>query len=750
VRLPPPSEDYERAHPDAPLGELLKLLRRRHRVIIWVVVLLTSIATLIGLQTTKTYTATALVVIQPQGDRVVDVEQVVQALSANAEAIETQMKFIQSHENLARTVDELNIYADRTLFPADEGSGGVRGVIAGSLPDEWLIGAGIDKWLIAADEWLIAAGLAKAPGTEANPEELRGQAVEALQGNLKVTQSGRSHILAISYTAEDARRAARLANSIANAYVQGQLEEKLVVTRRANNWLAGRVEELRLQVLDSERAIERYRARHKIAGSRGSSLNAEQIAALFAQLIDGRAEKTAKEAKLRRLKELRGSPNSDDLLADALASPLLIILRQEELELLREEALLSREYGERHPRILQLKAETQRNADRIDQEIHNALRNLENEITVVRSRVEALQQSLRGARGESAVTAQAEVQLRELEREAAANRLLYEDFLMRLKETEEQEHLVQADARVISPAQVPDRPSSPSPQLFAFVGFTGSIVLGSILAVLLEQVDSSLRSTRQIEDLLRVPGLGLVPEVTEFHSSLRQYLTDNPHSAYAEALRALYVRLRLSNIDQPPKVLLVTSALPAEGKTCLAAGLAASASQLQQKTILVDLDLRRPNVGREFSLRSDVGVVELIAGEALLVDAVQRDEESGVDVLGVARRHNNPVALLTSRRLDLLLQELREHYDCVVIDMPPVLGIADATALSQAVDAVVIVLRWERTKRDAARAALKELEDVSANIVGAVLNQVNMKKHAYYGYGDAGQYYGQFSRCYRN
>ena len=742
------SEDHERAHPDAPLGELLKLLRRRRQVIIWVVVLLTSIASFIGLQVTKTYTATALVMIQPQGDRVVDVEQVVQALSADSEAIETQIRLIQSHENLARTVDELNMYADRVLFSGDESSGGVKRAIAGLLPDEWLIRA--EEWLVAAEEWLIAAGVSKVPRTEANPEEVRERAVEALERNLKVTQSGRARILAISYTAQDARGAASLANGIANAYLKGQLEEKLVVTRRANSWLGARVEELRLRLLDSERAIEQYRVGHEIAGIGRPSLNAEQIVALTSQLIDGRAEKTAKEAKLRLIKELRGSAKSDNLLADALPSPLLIGLRQQQLELLREEALLSREYGERHPRILQVKAEKQRNADRIDQEIQNAIHNLENEITVVRTRVEALQQSLREARGESAVTAQAEVQLRELEREAAANRSLYENFLMRLKETEEQEQLIQADARVISPAQVPDRPSSPSPQLFAFVGFTGSMVLGSILAILLEQVDRSVRSTRQIEELLGVPGLGLVPKVTEFRSSLRHYLAGHPRSAYAEALRALYIRLRHSNVDQPPKVLLVTSALPAEGKTSLAAGLAVCASQLQQRTILIDLDLRRPNVGREFNLRSDVGVVELIAGNALLVDAVQKDEESGVDVLGVARRHDNPVALLTSRRLDLVLQELREHYDCVVIDTPPVLGMADATALSHAVDAIVVVFRWERTKQDAARAALKELQDVSAKIVGAVLNQVNMKKHAYCGYGDAGQYYLEFSRFYRN
>ena len=158
--LPRLSEDYERTRTDTPLGELLRLLRRRHRVIIWVVVALTSIALFIGLQTTKTYTATALVMIQPRGDRVVDVEQVVQALSADAEAIETQIKLIQSHENLARTVDKLNMHADRVLFSGDESSGGVKDAIAGLL---------LDKWLIGAEEWLIAASWQKCRGQKRTP-----------------------------------------------------------------------------------------------------------------------------------------------------------------------------------------------------------------------------------------------------------------------------------------------------------------------------------------------------------------------------------------------------------------------------------------------------------------------------------------------------------------------------------------------------------------------------------------------------
>ncbi len=188
--------------------------------------------------------------------------------------------------------------------------------------------------------------------------------------------------------------------------------------------------------------------------------------------------------------------------AEVLSSPLILNLRDREMEIAREEAQLAREYGEHHPRILDLRAEQLKLADRIEQEIDNVIANVENEVALARSRESAHAEHLREAKGESGVARQAEVQLRELEREVAANRSLYQTLLVRLKETEQQQEIVQADARLISPAQPPDAPSSPSPKLFAMVGFTASLVLGSMLALLLEQLDNTLRSGRQVEELL--------------------------------------------------------------------------------------------------------------------------------------------------------------------------------------------------------------------------------------------------------
>ena len=349
------------------------------------------------------------------------------------------------------------------------------------------------------------------------------------------------------------------------------------------------------------------------------------------------------------------------------------------------------------------------------------------------------------------MTRQAEVQLRELEREVAANRSLYQTLLVRLKETEQQQEIVQADARLISPAQPPDVPSSPSPKLFAMVGFTASLVLGSMLALLLEQLDNTLRSGRQVEELLGLPSLGLVPKVADPRADTRlhRHMIDHPQSAYAEAVHALYTQVCLAAPGQPPRAaILVTSALPGEGKTSLAASLAVFAVQLGHKTLLVDLDFRRPAVARKFKARPPADALAVLTGAASFEDAVVRDLHTGVDLLAAGEGHENPITLLTSGRLPAVLRTAREFYDHVIIDTPPVLGLPDVMALSAAADAILFVVRWDRTRRDAVAAALKQLADVSAEVAGVVLNQVDMKRHASYAYGDAGQYYSHYGKCY--
>ena len=615
-------------------------------------------------------------------------------------------------------------------------------MLAGLLPD-WL--ADQLPW-----RWAAAAGITGNRAQGLGPAALREQAIDALRSDVKVVQSGRSYVLSISYTSTRPEEAVRIANGIAAAYVDVQLDEKLSATRRASIWLAEQVEQLRWHVFGSELAIAEFRAANDLVDSDDPGLDSQQVAVITNSLIDARAERSAKEARLHSLRTMRTSGHGLESSAEVLSSPLVLNLREREMDLLREEAQLSREYGARHPLIQELKAEQQKLVDRIGYEIDNVIANLENEVVVARSRERAHAEHLGEAKGQSKVTGQAEVQLRELEREVAASRSLYETLLIRLKETEQQQEIVQADARLISPAQIPLAPSSPSPKLFAMVGFTTSLVLGSILALLLEQLDNTLRTGRQVEELLGLQSLGLVPKVataeTEFR--LHRHMTDQPQSAYAEAVHALHTQVcRLDNGRAPPATILVTSALPGEGKTSLAASLAVFSVQLGHRTLLIDLDLRRPAVAREFGAEPQADVLAVLAGTVRFEAAVVRDADSGVDLLAARAEHRNPITALTSKRLRAVLHEARARYDYVIIDAPPVLGLPDVKALSPAADAIVFVAQWDRTRRGAAAAALKQLADVSAQVSGVVLTQVDMKRHASYAYDDAAQYYLEYGTC---
>jgi succinoglycan biosynthesis transport protein ExoP len=712
-----------------PLGQLLTVFRRRQRVILSVMALMTVTTTLIGLLKGEAYTATTLVVIEPDESRFAGFEEATKGASADAATAEIEIKYILSQENLVRAVERLGLQQDpSSIFPED-GSGSLTAL----LPSSWLIGGGYAETLQHDED----EGLADA----------RQQAVAALRSGLEVSLSDVSNILAISFTTTDPVRAAELADGVSRAYVEGQLDRKLEDIEYASGWLASRVEELRLRVMEAERAIDEYRRANDLV--EGSTFDSQQIATLMTQLIDARAERTAKQAKLQQVRHLLDNSDYDEL-DDALSSPLLARLHDEDLNLIRREAELSQEYGENHPRIQQLRAEQEKVARRIERELDGAVRGLENEVEVAQAREEAFRKSLEDSKGEakgrSALTSTAEVQLRELEREASADRTLYESFLVRLKQLEEQQHISQADVRVLLPAPVPGAPSSPGPLIFAFLGFTGSLVLGSMLGFLLEQQDASLRSTRELEALFGAQAVGMVPSVEDKSPRLHDHMVSKPGSAYAEAVRTLFTRVRWADPDSPPKLLLVTSALPGEGKTSLAGSLALCAAQLQQSVLLIDLDLRRPAVGAFFGLQSDAGIVEL-AGDASFEEVVQRND--GVDILA-AREHENPTAFITSRFIRSLLKEARQRYDWIIIDTPPVLGVADTKMLAPSVDAVLFVIRWERTKRDAARSALKELEGVSAKVIGAVLNNVDMRRHSYYAYGDSGQYHHKYSKYYKN
>lgn len=730
------------------LRELLAILNRRRWVILSTVMLITTLAALIGAQITPTYTARAVLMIDPKQAKVIDTEQVAQGLGSDMATVETQLRLIRSRENLQRVVEDMRLYNDPEFNPLMR-AGPIRQVEL-TVQGPW---QSLFAWL--PESWLIATGLAEEPVEMTDEDAVllaQETAITRVEKQLDVTQEGRSYVLAVRFTSENPQKAAAIANKVVQTFVDEQLAAKEAVTIKASDWLGDKLEQLKREVERSERAVEDFRFANNLLDTEKGPLNDQQLANINQQIIDARAYLSGIQAKLDQIKQMRKSGEGIDSLSEVLSSAVIINLRALETDLLRQEADLRATYGAKHPRVQTLRSERKGVADKIQAEIDRIAKSLQSDAGAQAKRIASLEQSLNETKANTAADRTAEVKLRELEREAMANRTLYEQFLARYKETREQEEIVEPDARVISIASAPKEPSSPGPKLFAAVGFGASLMLGTLLALFLERLDVGLRSQGQVERALGIPAIGLVPRLDRLRGGTKphRYLVEKPLSAYAESIRSIYTALQLADVDSPPKVVMVTSSLPQEGKTTLSLSLATFAARSAQRVLLMDLDLRHPSVQRDTALEVRTGLIELMSGEVTLDEALHRDEPTNLDILPVKRQTGNPTDILSSQRMRALIAELRQRYDYIVIDSAPLLGVTDSRIAALFADRVLLAIRWQETTRETAQGGLRQLQDVRAPIAGAVLTQVDVRKHAQYGYGDVGQYYGKYSKYYVN
>lgn len=748
---PEGGDPYYRAAPSEADGGgldlrgILAFLRRRRSLILAVTLIGTAAAGYWGFSRKPVYTAQALVKIEPKEAKIIDIQAVAAGLSADAATVETQIRLITSRSMLDQLVDRLDLVDPTAPLPPPEPRSPVTA---------WL-GEVLGDWL--PRDWLFATGLAQEQA-EIEPElafeVAKEQQIDALLAGLKVKQEGRSLVLSINYSSPSPSVAARTANGLADLYIEAQVAEKAGITRQASEWLELRVAELQQELIESEAAAEAYRQQNRLTETRGMLMQSQQITNLTQMLVQARADRTEKESRLRYIRDLQGRRESLNTLSEVMNSPYMTRLWEQERELQKAEAELLSTFGDRHPRVQLLKAEQAKVAEKIRAEVARIVDNTANEIRVLQARERSIEQDIARLLGETDKAGSAEVKLRELERQAAVNKALYESFLQRYKETKEQQQLAAADAKVVARAKPPESPSSRPPLFWVLAGFLVSGMAGTGLAWAVERLDNTIRSGKEIERLFGLPCLGLVPyvspSVTRKHGGLAGYQVAKPLSIYAETIRQVFTALRLSNVDRPPRVIQVTSSVPSEGKTTLAIGLATSLAQAGHKVVLLDLDIRHPSVGRELGTRALGRLVEYMAGDASMDELIYPVAELGIEVISVDRQSANPGAIISSQRMKELVASLRERYDYVVIDCTPVLGVTDSKLTAELADTVLFLVRWEKTTKDVAEDALKQLVEHRMPIGGCVVSQVDVKKHARYGYGGVDHYYSKYNKYYVN
>lgn len=715
---------------------LWRVLRRRLGLVVGTVLLCVVLATIAVFQLTPRYSATTLVLIDPQQTQVVDIESVLSGLSPDTGTIDSQVELLLSRSVAERTVDQLDLVSDpefnSTLTPTP--------LIGYLNPIGWI-------------RAILPSG--RGPLTEEEEaNRVKREVVSAFRQRLSASRRKLTFVIDVSFVSEDPNKAALIANQIADTYVLDQLEAKFDATRKANVWLSGRLSELREALRDSERAVEIYKAENQLIETDGLTLNEQQLSELNAQLILIRAEKAEQRAKFDRVNELLARGAGIDSVAEVLQSEVVRDLRQQQAELVREQAELASRYGPRHPQIINIQAE-RRDLDRqIEAEVRRIASSLENAVAVAETRERALRDSLDELRDTASVNNQALVRLRQLDREASANRVLYESFLGRFKETADQEGIQTPDARVISSATPPLEPSFPRKTLILSIVIVLSGIGGVVLAFVVDRLDNTIHTATEMEELLGLPHIASLPAVggeSEGGKSLapHDYVLDKPLSAFAESLRTLRTSLALSNVDQPPKVIMFTSALPNEGKSTTCLSFARAAAQAGVKTVLLDGDLRHPSMHKLLNVGArKVGLVEYLAGRVSLADALLTDERSGVRILPVASGVANPPDLLGSAQMRKLIKQLKDDHDLVLVDAAPVLPVVDSRVLARVVDKTVMIVRWNQTPRDASINAVKELRAYNADMAGCIFTQIDMARRARYGYGDSGAYYSHYRKYY--
>ena len=724
----PPPEFDSAPDQDFDLRSIARVLLLRRWTILGVIAVCMTIATLVLLQITPIFSASTLIMVGQRENKVLDAESIMAGLPTDNATLENQIQVLRSWSLAERVIVKLNLLRD-----AEFGGGRERWSVLN--PGSWFAPA-------AAEKLIVAKG---GPAPTVSPGALKRFA-----GKLSVATQGRSSVIKVSFDSVDRQKSALIANAVAEQYTIDQLETKFDAAKKTTDWLNGRLGQLAEKVRLSENAVEQYKADNDLTdGKGGSSLANEQLSDLNGQMVLARSNLAEQEAKFRQVNTLFKQGNGVDSLAAVINSPLVSTLRTQQAELVRKEAELGTKYGARHPQMVALQDEKKNLDLKIEEEVKRIIRNLSNEVSVARARLKSLEESMREVQGTANSQGHASVKLRELEREAQANRTLYETFQSRFKATEQKDQIQTADARVIQKASVPSEPSFPNKTMIMGVSFVGSAVLGFLLALVLERLDNGFRTGMEIERVLRLANLAVVPMLPRA-KVVADRIVHKPLSAFSESIRSLYSALQLSNVDRPPKVVLVTSSIPNEGKTSIAVSLGRLASKTGQRVILIDADLRHPSVGAQFSPRApEAGLVEVIAGKRALEDVVRRDPISPLVFVPVAAPPANPADLLASRSMKALIDFLRGHYDLVIIDAAPVLPVSDTRLIARLADKVIYVVHWDSTPREAVLGGVKLLRAANADIAGVVLNQADMRRHDLYGYGYTSNGYGnKYTRYY--
>jgi len=690
-----------------------RVIQRRKWGVLGLAGLLTLLVTVIVFMMTPIYSSTVTILVEQTKAKMLSIDEVYSGVSSNQSHYQTQVEMLQSNALMEAVVDKLNLTVHPLFVPSNE-----KSMFA-------FLGMGAEK-----------------PAGQA----LRKHIAEVLSGMVQVEGSKKSQLIKVSVSSSDRQFAATLANTIADVYVDMDLDARYRMTQKATGWMNVRLIALKANLDKSEQVLQQYREAHNIISSGTLELGgaASQLGANLGNLATAKLQRAQAQANLDLVRKARGREES---LPIVQRNPLVMGLMGVVSDRERKVADLSTRYGNEHPKLIQAQADLVKVKEDLRLQVADVVSGLEREYELARTN----ENILAGAVSEAKQTIQGsnrkEFELLGLERDVKTNRELYDMFMGQIKGTSAVSNMQSVVARVVDPAVAAESPIKPKKRMIVMLAFVLSLMLGVAVAFLLEHLDNSVRSAEDAESKFGLPLLAAVPVVELGDGQVAGlHYRDAPKSLFSEAIKTIRTGILLSGIDHPKKTLVVTSSIPGEGKSTVAINLALAHAQTK-KVLLIDADMRRPSIAKVLGLdNTHPGLSMMVLGVERLENCVYNIEGSTLDILTAGSIPPNPLELLLSERFQELLAGMSEKYDTIIIDSPPVQLVSDAVVLGNMATGVVFVLRADATPFQLARRAIRTLQRGGASIYGIVLNQTNFKNEEYYGgYGryNYHAYYGE-------
>ena len=680
------------------------------------------------------YRATAFLLIESEEAKVISIEEVYGLPGGNWEYYETQLHVLRSRTLARKAFDSLNLEKHPEYLP-------------GNKPKSFLAKIEFKKWIMN----LLPDGSGEEDKPRAPVDEItrKNILVGGLMGRLDIELLRDTQIITISYDSEYPELSASIPNALAEAYINSFLEADLEKTQKATGWITGRTDELRKKFEESERQLQAFIEKENLVDvESANSLAAMELDTLTSSLVDARRKRSEAEALYQQVRSIKGGNSLEQLesLPAVLNHTLISSAYNKRAEAQRKVAELSKRYGPKHPKMIAAITDLKTTETYLRKQIDNIVKSVAKEYEITRAEESYLKQALNRTKNQvqnqARDTNKKSYRLAALQREVDTNRQLFEVFLTRFKETAATVDLRPVNARIIDIAVVPRGPYKPNRNRIILVALVLSLLLGVGLALLIEHLDNTFKDSGLLEEKLRLPVLGVLPKLKVWGSNRRamHLFTKDYKSGFSESVRTIRTGIMLSNIDIDRKVIVVTSSIPGEGKSLVSSNLAAAVAQMK-KTLLIDADMRKPVVAASYQLGETAkGLSELVSMTAELSDCIHKTDLERLDVLPAGIVPPNPLELLSSNRFMLVIEELKKHYDYIIMDSPPVVAVSDPRVLASIADGVVFVVKADETTHQLAKRGVKKLLDMGTHIIGTVLNQVSPKKKSKYGDYDSNYY----------